>query len=58
MPAFQYCCPTSGLDVQGWIADAPTDEDAARFDAVTCVVCGRLHLVCAKTGKLMEDDDE
>lgn len=57
MPTFVYRCPTTGLRVQGWIADDPTDDEA--FEAVTCLACTRVHLVNPKTGKVIgEDDDE
>jgi len=57
MPAFLYRCPVMRLPVQGWIADDPT-EDEDRFEPVTCLACTRVHLVNAKTGKVLGDYDE
>ncbi len=58
MATFLYRCPTSGLRVQGWIADDPTESEPERFEAVTCLVCTRIHLVNPKTGKVLGEDDE
>lgn len=59
MPTFLYRCPTTGLRVQGWVADDPTESKGERFESVTCLACTRAHLINPKTGKLIgEDDDE
>lgn len=59
MAAFVYRCPNTGLRVQGWVADDPSERHDERHEAVTCLVCARLHLVNPKTGKVLgEDDDE
>lgn len=59
MPAFLFRCPTTGLRVQGWIADDPTERDENSYDAITCAVCTRIHFVNPKTGKVLgEDNDE
>ena len=53
MTAFLYQCPNMGLNVQGWVADAPTEGKAATFEPVTCTACARVHLVNPKTGKVL-----
>ena len=58
MPTFLYRCPKTSLRVQGWVADDPTDSEAERFEAVTCLACTSVHLVNPKTGKVVGEDDE
>jgi hypothetical protein len=55
MPTFIFQCPNTGYRVQGFVADDPergenTDRDS--YEAVTCTVCARVHLVNPKTGKI------
>jgi hypothetical protein len=57
MPTFLYRCPNTGLLVQGWIGEDPTNRDEDRFEAVTCTACGRVHLVNPKTGKVLGAND-
>jgi len=38
-----------------FIADDPTRGREDAFQSVTCTVCGRVHLVNAKTGKVVGD---
>ena len=56
MPPFTYRCPNTGYQVQGFVADDPTDENT--FEAVTCLACAQVHLVNPKTGKVLGTDDE
>jgi hypothetical protein len=58
MPPFLYRCPNTGHQVQGWIADDPTDRGDDAYDAMTCAACGRLHLVNPKTGRILGTDEE
>jgi len=58
MPAFIYRCPQTGLKVQGWTADNSTEDEAERFEAVSCLACTRVHLVNSKTGKVLDADDD
>jgi hypothetical protein len=48
---FLYRCPITGLNVQGFIAEEIRD-DPKTFEAVTCTVCGRTHLINLKTGRV------
>ncbi|HTV29173.1 MAG TPA: hypothetical protein VMF32_15420 [Xanthobacteraceae bacterium] len=57
MPAFLFRCPSTGLQVQGWVADDPTEYDDA-FESVTCHACGQVHLVNPKTGKTIGDKSD
>jgi hypothetical protein len=57
MPPFIYRCPTTGLNVQGWAAEDPTEEhDDEAFEAVICTACKRVHRVNPKTGKVLGAD--
>lgn len=56
MPAFLFRCPKTGLRVQGWTADDPSESTDDTFDSVTCHACGQVHLVNPKTGKTVGDE--
>jgi hypothetical protein len=56
MVTFLYHCPAIGLNVQSYIADDPTDDEA--FESVYCIACTRVHLVNPKAGKVLGVDDE
>jgi hypothetical protein len=58
MAVFVYRCPSTGLNVQGWIADDPTEHEAETFEAVTCTACTRVHLINPKTGKVLGADKD
>ena len=55
MPAFLYRCPNTGMNVQGWVADDPTERDRDSYEAVTCHACRAVHLVNPQTGKIAGD---
>lgn len=52
MAAFIYRCPVAGYNVQGFIADDLTGDDDESFEAITCTICARVHLVNPKTGNV------
>jgi hypothetical protein len=54
MAVFIFRCPSTGLNVQGFIADDPGDD--AAYELVTCTACTRIHLVNPKTGKVLGTD--
>jgi len=56
MATFVYRCPSTGLNVQGWTADEPSDKDSGQYRTVTCTMCRRVHVVNPATGKLMSED--
>jgi hypothetical protein len=53
MPAFLFHCPTTGLRVQDWTADDPTEHSDGMYESVTCHACGQVHLLNPKTGKTL-----
>lgn len=55
MIAFVYRCPSTGLKVQGHVADDLIDGDT--YDPVTCTACGRVPLVDPKSGKVLEPEN-
>jgi len=44
------------MRVQGWVADDPTNDDV--FEAMTCLVCTRVHLVNPKTGRVIGEEED
>ena len=58
MATFLYRCPITGLNVQGWVADDPSERDEHSYEPVSCHACRRVHLVNPKTGKVLGTDDE
>ena len=58
MVSFLYRCPVIGLNVQGWVADDPTEHGEDHFEAVTCTACTRIHLVNPTTGRVLGADDD
>ena len=60
MATFVYRCPTTGLRVQGRVADdlSEGERKGQQFEGVTCSVCRRIHLVDPKTGKLLGEADK
>jgi hypothetical protein len=53
MGPFTYRCPRTGLQVQGWAAADPL-TDGEIYEPVTCTACERIHLVNAKSGKVLD----
>jgi len=51
--AFVYRCPRTGQQVQGHVTDVLIEDDGT-YEPVTCIACGRTHLVNPKTGRLLE----
>ncbi len=58
MAPFLYRCPNTGLNVQSWVADDPTERDKETYETVACAVCTRLHVVNPATGKVLGADDD
>jgi hypothetical protein len=56
MAAFLYRCPNTGMNVQGWVADDPTEGET--YHSITCTICTRLHLVDPKTGRVLGADPD
>ena len=55
MTGFAYRCPNTGLNVQGFTADDPGDDDS--YVSVTCIICTRVHLVNPRSGKVVGADN-
>jgi hypothetical protein len=58
MTTFVYRCPNTGLNIQGWVADDPTEDETERFEPVTCLICTQVHMVNPKTGRVLGGSDE
>jgi hypothetical protein len=57
MAAFLYRCPTTGLRVQGWLADNPA-QHGEHYELASCLASGGQHLVNTTTGKTLADEDK
>jgi hypothetical protein len=53
MATFLYRCPTTGYNVQGFVADNAAVPDDSVYETVTCALCTRVHLVNPKTGNVL-----
>jgi hypothetical protein len=51
LPLPEHC-----LQVQGYLPEQTSDDDGF-YQAVTCLVCRRVHLVNPATGKVLGEDD-
>jgi hypothetical protein len=58
MATFIYRCPTTGLNVQGWFADDPSEHEGEVYETMTCVACTRTHLINRSTFRVLGGDDE
>ena len=58
MPRIFFRCPTTGRNLQGWIADEPEIEDGESFQPVTCAACGRFHFVNPKSAEVLDDANQ
>jgi hypothetical protein len=56
---FLYRCPVTGMNVQGLTSDdEPSANGDIRYEPVTCLACGQLHLVDPSAGPLPPADKE
>jgi hypothetical protein len=58
MATFVYRCPTTGMNVQGWFADDPSEHEGEVYETITCVACTRVHLINRSAGRVLGGDDE
>jgi hypothetical protein len=58
MPPFIYRCPNTGMKVQGWVADDPTEREGATYEPIPCTICMQAHLVDPKTGRILGADED
>jgi len=56
MPPFMYRCPNTGHRVQGFTAEAVSDDNI--YQSMTCIMCDRVHLVNPATGKVLGEHDD
>ena len=57
MAPYLYRCPYTGLNVQGWSAD-DVSENGNMYETLTCLVCGQVHLVNPRTGRVIGAEPE
>jgi hypothetical protein len=56
---FLYCCPITGMNVQGLASDdAPSEVETSRLEMVQCLACGGFHLIDPSKGTLPPADDK
>ena len=56
MTAFLYRCPNTGFQVQGYSPEQTSDDDSW-YEAITCLMCKRVHLVNPTTGKVLGEEN-
>ena len=56
MAVVLFRCPRTGLKVQGFVADDPTDVAGNTFVQVQCQACGRTHLVNLEADSTQADE--
>jgi hypothetical protein len=57
MAPFIYRCPSTGMKVQGWLADDPSEDEGEAYETVSCLACKRLHLVSRSNGRVLGGDE-
>ncbi|WP_300210923.1 hypothetical protein [Bradyrhizobium sp.] len=50
-----FKCPTTGMNVQHWLADEEPDD--SEYDQIACPACTRFHFIRRATGKPIGQDD-
>ena len=59
MATFLYRCPTTGRNVQGWLAEEVNSDNGDNvYEAVPCLACNRHHVVNPSTGKVLGADND
>lgn len=58
MPTLLYQCPKMRMGVQTWLATDPSRHENDGYESITCIVCGRMHLVDRRTGKVVSENDD
>ncbi len=53
---FFFCCPNTGLNVQGWKPD-DREENQDVIVAVLCIACDQKHHVLPEKGKVLGSSD-
>jgi len=55
---FVFRCPNTGLNVQGRVAEDPSEPESESYEAVACTACARMHLVDPRSGKILGSDQD
>jgi hypothetical protein len=50
--------PNTGLNVQGWVADDPTEGEGKTNQPITCTICTQRHSVNPKIGSMLGTDED
>jgi hypothetical protein len=54
-----FKCPRTGLNVQHWLGDEPTPDDASgSYETVTCSACRGLHFLNRSSRKLVGESEQ
>ena len=57
LTAFTYRCPNTGMNVQGWTAEAVSqDTGESTYVSTQCPACSRIHLIDPATGTVLGGD--
>jgi hypothetical protein len=55
-PSFLFVCPVTGTRVKGFVVTEMPSDDPNSFEPVSCLACGRMHLLNFKTRKTVGED--
>ena len=59
MTTFLYRCPTTGRNVQGWVAEEVNSDNGDNvYETLLCLACNRHHVVNPSTGKVLGADND
>jgi hypothetical protein len=55
MVKLMYRCPSTGVNVDVWLAEEVTPVNADAYEHVMCPSCARIHFINKTTGKALGD---
>jgi hypothetical protein len=59
MATFLYRCPTTGRNVQVWVAEEVNSDNGDNvYETLLCLACNRHHVVNPSTGKVLGADND
>jgi RNase P subunit RPR2 len=58
MDSLVFRCTKTGSNVQVRLEESTVPDRADSYEAVTCLACGRVHLVNKTTGKTLSDKEK
>ena len=59
MATFLYRCPTTGRNVQGWVAEEVNSDNGDNvYETLLCLACNRHNVVNPSTGKVLGADND